>query len=109
MARVQVRLDPAGIRQILQSAPMRAMVVEAGDRLATAVRAQGRLARSGAQSSGPDITGAVRVVVGTSGYDGRPVAQVSIAHPAGVAMQARHGVMTRAIRALPGADWNPRR
>lgn len=107
--RVRVRLDPAGIRQVLQSAPMRAMVAQAGEQAATAVRAQGRIARSGAQSSGPDITGSVRVVVGSSGYDGRPVAQVSITHPAGVAMQAKHGVMTRAIRALPGADWNPRR
>lgn len=110
MARVRVRLDHAGIRQVLQSGPVRSMVADAGERAAEAIRAQGRLARSGAQESGPDISGDVTVRPGVGGYDQRPVSIVTIAHPAGVAMQAKHGVMTKAVRALGGGvSWNPRR
>ena len=110
MTRVQVRLDHAGIRQVLRSGPMRAMVNAAGEQAAQAVRAQGRMARSGAQASGPDISGDVMVRPAVGGYDGRPVAIVTVAHPAALAMQARHGTITRAIRAMgAGVSWNPRR
>lgn len=110
MARVQVRLDHAGIRQVLQSSPMRAMVTAAGERAAEAIRAQNRLARSAGQASGPDLTGDITVRPGVGAYDQRPVAIVTVAHPAGVAMQARHGIITRAVRAMgAGVSWNPRR
>lgn len=109
MARVQVRLDRAGIRQVLQSGPMRAMVDAAGERAAQAIRAQGRIAQSGAQASGPDISGDVMVRPGVGSYDQRPVAIVTVAHPAALAMQAKHGVVTKAIKALgAGVSWNPR-
>jgi hypothetical protein len=85
------------------------MVNQAGERAAEAIRAQGRIASSGAQASGPDISGDITVRPGVGSYDQRPVAIVTIAHPAALAMQAKHGVVTKAIRAMgAGVSWNPR-
>jgi hypothetical protein len=109
VTRVQVRLDHSGIRQVLRSAPMRAMVDAAGEQAAQAIRAQGRIAQSGAQASGVDLSGDVSVRPGVGAYDQRPVAIVTVAHPAAVAMQARHGLVTRAVRAMgAGVSWNAR-
>lgn len=109
MARMRVRLDHVGIRQVLSSYPgVRSMVDEAAETVGGAVRSQGRVAASPGRDMGVDLTGDTEVRTAI-GYDGRPVGLVSIRHPAGVAMQAKHGVLTRAVRALGrGASWNPR-
>lgn len=109
MARVRVRLDQAGIRQMLSTYPgVRRMVADAAEEVGAAVRAQGRQAHSPGQDSGVDLTGDtdVRTAIG---HDGRPVGLVTIRHPAGMAMQAKYGVLTRAVRTLGGgAEWTPR-
>ena len=109
MARVRVRLDHAGIRQVLSSYPgVRSMADDAAEKVGGAVRAQGLIADSPGREMGVDLTGDTEVR-SAIGHDGRPVGLVSIRHPAGVAMQAKHGVLTRAVRVLGGgASWNPR-
>jgi hypothetical protein len=108
MTQARVTLDHAGIRQILRSGPMQAMTRQAGERIASAVRGSGLVARSAGQAGGPAVPADVRVV-DAIGHDGRPVSQVSLVHPAAIAWQARYGVMTQAVRALgAGVDWTGR-
>lgn len=108
MTRVQVTLDHAGIAQVLKSGPMRAMTQQAGQQVAAAIRSSGLVARSAGQAGGPAAPADVRVV-DAIGHDGRPVAQVTLAHPAAIAWQARYGVMTRAVQSLgAGVDWTGR-
>jgi|SRR5690554_5440258 len=108
MTRARVRLDRAGVRQVLASySGVRRMVSAAADQVGAVVRAQAHQADSPGQDSGVDISGDV-IVETASGYDGRPVGVVTIRHPAGAAMQAKYGVLTRAVGVLGrGADWRP--
>jgi hypothetical protein len=107
MARVQVRLDHAGVRQVLASSGVRSMVADAAEQVGAAVRAQGRQAHSPGRDMGVDLAGDTEVRTAIN-HDGRPVGLVTVRHPAGIAMQAKYGVLTRAVRSLGGADWNPR-
>ena len=109
MARVRVTLDPIGIRQILSTYPgIKQIVDQAADDVGAAVKAQRQVADSPGRDSGVDLDGDTEVR-SAIGHDGRPVGLVSILHPAGVAMQAKYGVMTTAVRTLGGgASWNPR-
>jgi hypothetical protein len=83
----QFRLDRAGIREILTSQPVRDMVDSASAQVAANLRASLR----------PDIAETVQVSSYTSD---RAAASVAICHPAGKAMQAKHGSLTRAATAV---------
>jgi uncharacterized protein with PhoU and TrkA domain len=94
MARSQVefRLDPAGVREVLQSAEVRAMVDEAASQIADRVRASVKAPES------------VQVDAYTTD---RQAARVTIADIRGMAWQARDGVLTRAATAV-GAEVKER-
>jgi hypothetical protein len=77
----RVTLDTAGIGNMLRSAPVAAAIAALTRAVAGNVQARGR----------PVTTGA--------GTTDRAVGQVSIAHPAGRAMQAKYGTLTRAAAA----------
>lgn len=95
MARSQVdfRLDPDGVREVLQSTEVRAMVDEAAGKVADHVRA------------GIKAPEAVQVDAYTTD---RQAARVTIADIRGMAWQARDGVLTRAATAA-GAEVKERR
>lgn len=95
---VRVRLNHHGVGEVLRSAGVRAVVEAAGEAVAAAARSQGRTT-----SDGSPLPVQVRVVPALpsgSISDRRPVAQVTITHPAGLGMQAKHGVLTRAAAAV---------
>lgn len=80
-----------GFAEIIKSAGVRAAVEAAANAVAGNVSGQGLVASSKAYESGPEIVGVVEM----STTD-RPNAHVTIKHPAGLAMQAKHGVLTKA-------------
>lgn len=84
---VQFRLDRAGVRELLTSQPVRDMVNGAGEQVAAALRSSLR----------PDIADTVSVASYTSD---RAAVSVAICHPAGKAMQAKHGSLSRAAAAV---------
>lgn len=94
MPRAKIRLDHGGIAAVLKSRPVAAEVVKAAEKVATAARGQGYTAWD------KNIKGrAVRVPlpVDVDPYvTDRAAALVTITHPAGIGMQAKHGVLTRA-------------
>lgn len=89
-----VLLDSAGVRAHLNSPEVAAEVRAAAEKVAANVNAQGLTASSGAAKSGSAITAVV-----WSYTTDRAAAAVSIQHPAGLAMQAKHGVLTKAATA----------
>ena len=91
MSRVDVDLDRSGVGVVAKSAQMMDAVEDAANRVAENVGAQGLVATSGSAESPAAITAEVE----TSTTD-RARAVVTISHPAGLAMQARHGVLTKA-------------
>ncbi|GAA4981243.1 hypothetical protein [Actinopolymorpha pittospori] len=89
MASAKVRLDHAGIAEVLRSGEVRAAL----DDLAGTV--------AGNASSSPEwqryaARGEVRVASYTTD---RAAAAVTLAHPGGLGMQAKHGTLTRAAGA----------
>lgn len=80
---MKVVLDSGGIEQVLKSEGVAAAVNSA----AQSIAAQAQAAR-------PDIT-----VETGSGTTDRAVASVTLAHPKGLAVQAKHGTLTRAAAA----------
>lgn len=82
-------LDRAGIAQILKSDTVRGLVRDAADDLADRAR------------SATDMP-----VTVTDRTTDRAVVDVTIAHPAGAATQAKHGTLTRAAMAS-GLDVRP--
>ena len=94
-----IRLDHAGIAAILKSAEMAAAVKAAADSVADNVRAQG--VKVGDHDGGPrerDLPVSVQMVT-----TDRAHAIVAITHPSGEAVQAKHGVLTKAA-AQAGLD-----
>ena len=91
MSRVDVDLDRSGVGVVAKSAQMMDAVEDAANRIAANVGAQGLIATSGATKSAALITAVV-----STGVTDRDRATVTIQHPAGLAMQARHGVLTKA-------------
>lgn len=90
MARIPiVRLDHRGIGSLLRSAEMQQAVREVADTVASNVTSQGLTVSSGAS---------LPVEVNTYITD-RVAASVTINHPAGLGMQAKHGVLTKAAAA----------
>lgn len=90
-----IKLDKAGLGVILKSAAMRKMTEDAAEQLAENVRDQG--IQVGAFKGSGEIE--LPVTVGTGTTD-RADATVILAHPAGIAVQAKHGALTRAASAL---------
>jgi hypothetical protein len=87
---VGFRLARGQLGDILVSPGVTAAIEALGNDLAAAVRAQGRTVRSGAAVP-------VRVYTGTTD---RAIATVVVAHPAGLALQAKHGILTRAASSI---------
>lgn len=90
-----VRLDHAGISALLKSAEMHRMVQDAAEELAGKVREQGL--EVGAIEGNTQIPLPVTTEVATTD---RAHARVVLAHPAGIAAEAKHGVLTKAASAL---------
>lgn len=92
MARGSVRLNSAGIRAILTSTAAHRAVQAAAEAVAENVRGQN--IGVGDQDGGPrEVELPVTVSVTTTD---RAKALVTIAHPAGIAVQAKHGALTKA-------------
>jgi hypothetical protein len=92
MARQTIRLNQRGIEAIAKGAEMRALVEKAAEEIARNVRAQG--IKVGDRDGGPlEYELPVKVKVTTTD---RAHASVILAHPAGIAVQAKHGALTRA-------------
>lgn len=107
MARTRVRLDSRGLAEVMESAAMTAVTTAASEQVGRAVRAQGRVVTSrGQRSSGRELPVDVdmRPASGTGRIrDHRVMGVVTLVHPAGLGMQAKHGVLTRAA-ATTGAE-----
>ena len=89
-----VKLDHAGLAAMLKSTEMHQMVQDAAEKIAQQVEEQN--IRVGAFRGSGDIDLPVKVEVTTTD---RAHAQVVLAHPAGAAVQAKHGALTRAASA----------
>lgn len=100
----RIRLDHAGIAQILKSAPIAAAVKRAAETVAQNVRDQG--IKVGDRDGGAheyDLPVTVTMVT-----TDRAHANVTIAHPSGIAVQAKHGALTKAA-AQAGLDVRERK
>lgn len=89
---MSIKLNHAGISEILKSAPMTAAVKAAAEAVADNVRAQG--IKVGDRDGGPrehDLQVTVTMV-----ETDRAHALVTLAHPSGAAVQAKHGALTKA-------------
>lgn len=89
-----IRLNHRGVEQILKSAPMAAAVKAAAEQVAQNVRDMNITV--GDVDGGPheyDLPVTVRMVT-----TDRAHAIVALAHPAGEAVQAKHGALTKAAR-----------
>lgn len=103
MAR-RVKLNTRGIGEILRSSGMQRVTRQAAEEVAANVRAQ-RI-RVGDQDGGPrEVDLPVEVTMSTTD---RAHASVTIKHPAGEAVQAKHGALTRAAGEV-GLDVNGRK
>ena len=92
MARNRIRLDSAGIGRLLKSAAMHNATREAAEAVANNVRDMD--IRVGDKDGGArevELPVTVRVVT-----TDRAHANVTLAHPAGAAVQAKHGALTKA-------------
>lgn len=86
----EFRRDSSGLAGILKSSDVAGAVHRQAEQVAAQARAQGRSVASGA---------ALPVTVDDYTTD-RAASAVTITHPAGTAMQAKYGVLTRAAAAL---------
>lgn len=93
MARPKVKLNHAGLAAILQSGEMRALVDEAAAKVVSAAQGQG-VQVNGHHGEKVDLP--VTVTAGTSD---RARSTVALAHPAGEAVQAKYGTLTKAAAA----------
>ena len=94
-----VRLNSPGIAAILRSAQMRRVTRRAAEAVAENVRDQG-ITVGGFKGDEGDIDLPVTV---TETVTDRAHANVTLAHPAGAAVQAKHGALTKAA-AQAGLD-----
>ncbi len=90
----KVRLDHGGIASILKSGEMQKLVSDAANEIAGNVQAQGIIV--GALEGSAEIPLPVEVSVTTTD---RAHASVTLAHPAGIAVQAKYGALTKAASA----------
>ena len=92
MASSKVKIDHGGIAAILKSGEMHALIQSVTDQVAENVREQG--IRVGDRDGGPrevDLPVIAKVIT-----TDRAHGSVLIAHPAGIAVQAKHGALTKA-------------
>lgn len=87
-----IKLNSAGIAAIAKSGAVRALVDAAAERVAANVEAQG-IGVGDKDGGSREIP--LPVKIGNTTTD-RAVASVMLAHPAGIAVQAKHGALTRA-------------
>lgn len=88
-AAVTVRLNRAGVAAVLKSASVAGAVRGKAEEVAANVRAQGIMV----EGTPGDVALPVEV---TSYITDRAAASVTIAHPSGVAVQAKYGALTKA-------------
>lgn len=93
---MSIRLNPRGFDDVAKSRLVREAVTDAAERVADNVRAQGIWV----DGIPGDIELPVKVVEQTTD---RARAAVQIAHPSGLAVQAKHGALTKAA-AQAGLD-----
>ena len=87
-----MKIDRAGIGAIAKGVEMAALIGDLAERVAESVQAQG--IKVGDRDGGPrEIALPVRVSQQTTD---RARATVTLAHPAGIAVQAKHGALTKA-------------
>lgn len=91
----KIKFNRAGLAEVLRSAEMQHMVQGAVDKLADEVRQQG-ITVGALESGGDDIP---LPVTATVTITDRAHGRVTLAHPAGIAVQAKHGALTRAASA----------
>ena len=84
-----VRLNPLGVAAVMRSLEAHALVNGAAERVANFAREQGYTVGPGVEL--PVITNPYTTDIAGCG--------VILAHPAGLAMQAKHGVLTKAAAA----------
>lgn len=82
----RLKLDHAGIAAVLKSAEVGDAVASLADKVAARVRDDAAVRRNGVEG---------HVVVDEYTTD-RSAASVTITHPAGLPLEAKHGVLTRA-------------
>lgn len=104
MARVQVRLDPAGMRQVAESAALSAHTERVTRQIAENIRSQQRPVSSPGQAGGGSVL-PVDVLIapalpGSGISDRRTIGIITLVHPAGLGMQAKYGTLTQAAGAL---------
>lgn len=87
-------IDPAGMAAILHSPEVVAVVRELAEQVGVAARAQGHRVTSGEP---------VPVDVFDDPNRDRTAATVAIQHPAGIGMEAHHGLLKRAAQSV-GVD-----
>lgn len=93
----RVVLDRKGVGEVLRGAGVQALMDVVGAAVAEHARGQGHTT-----SDGVALPVEYRVVPAAPAgaiQDGRPVAQVTVMHPAGLGMQAKYGVLTKAASA----------
>lgn len=88
MARSKIRLDHPGIAEVLKGGEVRGAVDALAEGVAANARSAAEVQRHGAA-----------VDVGNYTTD-RAAAAVTIVHPGGLGMQAKHGTLTRAAGAV---------
>lgn len=93
---MSIHFNEHALGALLKSAQVRAMVKSAADEIAGKVEDQGIKVGAFKGNQGP-IDLPVRVTTDTTD---RAVAFVTLAHPAGIAAQAKYGALTRAASAV---------
>lgn len=88
---IDFRLDRSGLKQLLRSQQLGSEVTQLANRVAANVRAAGQKVEHGEVE--------IPVVVDEYTTD-REAASVTLAHPAGLAVQAKHGLLTKAAAAV---------
>lgn len=92
---VTVHMSYAGWSQVLKSGEMQAIIAAKAEQIASSVEAEGITV--GDREGGPhEIPLPVEV---SHGVTDRARSRVTLAHPSGIAVQAKHGVLTRAAAA----------
>jgi hypothetical protein len=86
----EVRLNRKGIREVLTSEPVRALLHAKAEEVAATVRAQGHITSDGTP---------LPVEVVAERDTDRAAVSVAILHPSGIGMEARHGLLRRAAEA----------
>ena len=91
MPRVRIRLDSDGLAEVLRSSEVAGEVRRLGSSVATAAGSDGAVSRHGVP-----VTVAEYVARGGRLRSERPAVAVTLAHAAGVGIEAKYGALSRA-------------